>query len=40
MLNIVKAFGVINFIMALIIGLCTLFLLGVIYTGLCFLFGF
>lgn len=40
MLNIVKAYGIINCIMALIIGLCTLFMLGIIYVGLCFLFGF
>jgi hypothetical protein len=40
MINIVKAFGIINVIMAIIIGLCTMFMLTVIYAGLCFLFGF
>lgn len=40
MLNIVKAFGIINCILAGIIALCTVFMLVVIYTGLCFLWGF
>jgi hypothetical protein len=40
MLNIVKAFGILNCIMALMIGLCALFMLFVIYAGLAFLFGF
>jgi hypothetical protein len=40
MINIVKAFGAINFLMAVIIGLCTLFMLSIIYVGLAFLFGF
>lgn len=38
--NIVKAFGIINCIMALIIGLCAIFMLTVVYMGLAFLFGF
>lgn len=40
MLNIVKAFGIINVILAGIIALCTIFMLVVIYAGLAFLFGF
>lgn len=40
MLNIVKAFGTINFIISLIIGLCAIFMLTVVYMGLAFLFGF
>lgn len=40
MLNIVKAFGVINCILATIIALCAISMLVVIYSGLCFLFGF
>ena len=40
MLNIVKAFGILNCVMALIIGLCVMFMLVVIYAGLAFLFGF
>lgn len=40
MLNIVKAFGTINCIIALIIGLCAIFMLTVVYMGLAFLFGF
>jgi hypothetical protein len=40
MLNIVKAFGIINVILAAIIALCTIFMLVVIYAGLCFLWGF
>lgn len=38
--NIVKAFGLINCILAAILTLCTVFLLVVIYACLCFLFGF
>lgn len=38
--NIVKAFGIINFIMAAIIAVCAIFMLTVVYMGLAFLFGF
>ncbi|QFG09336.1 hypothetical protein SEA_SLOOPYJOE_41 [Arthrobacter phage Sloopyjoe] len=40
MFNIVKTFGILNCLMALVIGLCTMFMLVIIYAGLCFLFGF
>lgn len=40
MFNIVKAFGIINAIMALIITLCVVFMLVVIFSGLFFIWGF
>lgn len=38
--NLIQSIGVMNFIVRLVVLLCTLFLIGVIFMGLAFLFGF
>lgn len=40
MMSIVKTYGLMNIILSVFIALCTIFMIGVIFMGLAFLFGF